>query len=204
MANCKNCGAEISPAAKVCPYCGMPQQAQMEDPFDQTQAYIPKPGQPENSGYNGQPAGNGYNNQPVNNYNNQPAGTYNGQPGDGYNGQQGGFNGQQGSFNGQQGGYNGQPAGDYNMNPYGGGMEQKPAPMPIGGLIALSVVTIFFCMIGGIITLVKTMNINSAMTYAEQQARYASAKKMGIIFLIIGIIINILYVIGVLAQRGVI
>ena len=40
LANCKNCGAEISPLAKVCPYCGMPQQVQEEDPFDQTQAYI--------------------------------------------------------------------------------------------------------------------------------------------------------------------
>ncbi|MBP3879252.1 MAG: zinc-ribbon domain-containing protein [Lachnospiraceae bacterium] len=203
MANCKNCGAEISPAAQVCPYCGMPQQVQADDPFDSTQAYIPKPGQPENGGYNGQPAGNGYN-QPVNNYNNQPANSYNNQPVSNYNGQPGdGYNGQPGGgYNGQQGGYNGQPAGGYNMNPYGGGMEQKPAPMPIGGLIALSIVAILLCTIPGIVTLVKTLNINSALTYADQQARYASAKKWAIVTIIVGAVITVLSFIGGLAQSG--
>ena len=181
MANCKNCGAEISPLAKVCPFCGMPQQVQAEDPFDQTQAYIPNQGQPAGNGYNNQPVndynqpGNNYNNQPVSNYNNQPVNNYNSQPmGDGY------------SMNGRA----------------GFGMEQRPAPMPTGGMIALSIVAILFCTIGGIITLVKTMNINNAMTYAEQQARYASAKKWGIASIIIGIVMSVLMVIGQMAAAG--
>lgn len=44
-------------------------------------------------------------------------------------------------------------------------------------------------MVGGIVTLVKTMNINKAMTYAEQQARYVSAKKWGIASIVIGIVL---------------
>ena len=132
MANCKNCGAEISPLAKVCPYCGMPQQVQEEDPFDQTQAYIPNQGQPSGGNYNSQPAGNGYGNQSAGGYNNQPVSNYNNQ-----------------------------------------------------------------------VTLVKTININNAMTYAEQQARYASAKKWGIASIVIGIALSVLVFIGQMAQAGV-
>ena len=161
MANCKNCGAEISPLAKVCPYCGMPQQVQEEDPFDQTQAYIPNQGQPSGGNYNSQPAGNGYGNQSAGGYNNQPVSNYNNQP------------------------------------------VNKPAPMPTGGMIALSIVAILFCTIGGIVTLVKTININNAMTYAEQQARYASAKKWGIASIVIGIALSVLVFIGQMAQAGV-
>ena len=168
MANCKNCGAENSALAKACPYCGMPQQAQGHDPFDETQAYIPDPGQPGNGGYNVQPSGDGYNNQPVNNYSGQP------------------------EMNG------------YNMNPGGFGMEQRPAPMPTGGMIALSVIAIFFCTIPGIVTLVKTLNINNAMTYAEQQARYSSAKTWGIVSIVIGAIAAVLSFIGAAAQAGMI
>ena len=128
MANCKNCGAEISPLAKVCPYCGMPQQVQEEDPFDQTQAYIPNQGQPSGGNYNSQPAGNGYGNQSAGGYNNQPVSNYNNQP---------------------VNNYNNQPMGNgYNMNGGPGyGMEQRPAPMPTGGMIALSIVAILFCTI---------------------------------------------------------
>ena len=173
MANCKNCGAEISPLAK-------------------TQAYIPNQGQPSGGNYNSQPAGNGYgsqsagnynNNQPVSNYNNQPVNNYNNQP---------------------VNNYNNQPMGNgYNMNGGPGyGMEQRPAPMPTGGMIALSIVAILFCTIGGIVTLVKTININNAMTYAEQQARYASAKKWGIASIIIGIVLSVLVFIGQMAQAG--
>ena len=184
MANCRNCGAEISPLVKVCPYCGMPQQVQEEDPFGQTQAYIPNQGQPTGGNYSVQPGGNGYDNQPANNYNNQLANNYNNQP---------------------VNNYNDQPMGNgYGMN--GGpvyGMEQRPAPMPTGGMIALSIVAILFCTIGGIVTLVKTININNAMTYAEQQARYASAKKWGIASIIIGIVMTVLVFIGQMAQAGV-
>ena len=81
----------------------------------------------------------------------------------------------------------------------GYGMGPMPAPRPIGGMIALSVFAILFCMIGGIITLVKTLNINSAMTYEEQQARYASAKRWGIASIVIGIVIGIVIAIAVAA-----
>ena len=92
----------------------------------------------------------------------------------------------------------------YNMNGGPGyGMEQRPAPMPTGGMIALSIVAILFCTIGGIVTLVKTININNAMTYAEQQARYASAKKWGIASIVIGIALSVLVFIGQMAQAGV-
>ena len=156
MANCRNCGAEISPLAKVCPYCGMPQQVQEEDPFDQTQAYIPNQGQPSGGNYNSQPAGNGYNNQQVSNYNNQPVNNYNNQPVDNYNNQ---------PINN----YNNQPVNNYNNQPMGNG---------------------------------KTVNINSAMTYAEQQARYASAKKWGIASIIIGIVMSVLIFVIQMAQAG--
>ena len=169
MANCKNCGAEISPLDKTCPYCGMPQQAQGHDPFDETQAYIPNPGQSANGGHDLQPANGGHNNQPVNDYNGQSAGS-------GYNMYNGG----------------------------GDGMGQKPAPMPVGGLIALSVITIFLCLAGGIVSLIMTLGVNKAMTYEEQQAKYASAKKWVIILLVVSIILNILAIIGRLAQNGVI
>ena len=200
MANCKNCGAEISPLAKVCPYCGMPQQVQEEDPFDQTQAYIPNQGQPSGGNYNSQPAGNGYgnqsaggyNNQPVSNYNNQPVNNYNNQPVNNYNDQPGNL-------------YNNQPAGSGSAvnGGAGYGMGPMPVPRPIGGMIALSIVAILFCTIGGIVTLVKTININNAMTYAEQQARYASAKKWGIASIVIGIALSVLVFIGQMAQAGV-
>ncbi len=192
MANCRNCGAEISPLVKVCPYCGMPQQVQEEDPFGQTQAYIPNQGQPTGGNYSVQPGGNGYDNQPANNYDNQTANNYNNQLANNYNNQ-------------PVNNYNDQPMGNgYGMN--GGpvyGMEQRPAPMPTGGMIALSIVAILFCTIGGIVTLVKTLNINSAMTYAEQQARYASAKKWGIASIIIGIVMTVLVFVGQMAQAGV-
>ena len=71
-------------------------------------------------------------------------------------------------------------------------MDQRPVPRSIGGMIALSIVAFFFFTIGGIVTLVKTMNINKAMTYAEQQARYASAKMWGIASIAIGIVLIIL------------
>ena len=80
MAICKNCGADISPLAKVCPNCGMPQQVREEDPFDQTQAYIPNQGRPGRGNYNAQPAGSGYDNQPVGGYNNEPVNNYGYQP----------------------------------------------------------------------------------------------------------------------------
>ena len=180
MAICKNCGADISPLAKVCPNCGMPQQVREEDPFDQTQAYIPNQGRPGRGNYNAQPAGSGYDNQPVGGYNNEPVNNYNDQPGNLYNNQPAGSGS---AVNGGAG---------YGMGP-------MPAPRPIGGMIALSVFAILFCMIGGIITLVKTLNINSAMTYEEQQARYASAKRWGIASIVIGIVIGIVIAIAVAA-----
>ena len=93
---------------------------------------------------------------------------------------------------------------DSNMsNGAGYGIEQRPAPMPTGGMIALSIVAMLFCFIGGIITLIKTVNINNALTYAEQQARYASAKKWGIASIIIGIVVPVLVLVGQMAQAGV-
>ena len=93
--------------------------------------------------------------------------------------------------NGYDNGYNNQPASyGYKLNGAGYEMEQRLVPMPIGSMIALSVVAFVFFSIGGIVTLVKTLNINNAVTYAEQQARYASAKKWGIISIIIGVILT--------------
>ena len=216
MANCKNCGAEISPLAKVCPYCGMPQQVREEDPFDQTQAYIPNQGRPGRGNYNAQPAGSGYDNQPVGGYNNEPVNNYGYQPDNGNNNQPvSQYNNQSdNSYNNQPvNNYNDQPGNLYNNQPAGSGsavnggagygMGPMPAPRPIGGMIALSIVAILFCKIGGIVTLVKTININNAMTYAEQQARYASAKKWGIASIVIGIALSVLVFIGQMAQAGV-
>ena len=98
---------------------------------------------------------------------------------------------------------------DSNMsNGAGYGIEQRPAPMPIGGMIALSIVlifcTFFICGIPGIVALVKTLNINEAMTYAEQQARYADAKKFGIISLICVIIVVLYIIVSSIAENGVI
>ena len=228
MAICKNCGADISPLAKVCPNCGMPQQVREEDPFDQTQAYIPNQGRPGRGNYNAQPAGSGYDNQPVGGYNNEPVNNYGYQPDNsnnnepvnnyGYQPDNGNNNQPVSQYNNQSdNSYNNQPVNNYNDQPgnlynnqpagsgsavnggAGYGMGPMPAPRPIGGMIALSIVAILFCTIGGIVTLVKTVNINSAMTYAEQQARYASAKRWGIASIVIGIVIGIVIAIAVAA-----
>ena len=132
-------------------------------------------------------AGSGGTRMTYNNYNSQSPGNSNGQPvGYGY------------SMNQPSNNHSSQyPGQGYDMNNIAWyEMDQRPAPIPTGGMIALSVVAILFFTIGGIVTLVKTMDINNAMTYAEQQARYGSAKKWGIASIVIGAVMTILLLIG--------
>ena len=70
-------------------------------------------------------------------------------------------------------------------------------PIPIGGLIAWSVIVILFCLIPGIVALVKVLGINSAPTVEEQQRRLASAK----VWLIVGTVLGALSLIGGVGSR---
>ncbi len=70
-------------------------------------------------------------------------------------------------------------------------------PLPLGGLIAWSVIVILFCLIPGVVALVKVLNINKAQTYEEQMARYNNAK----VWLIAGTVLGVLSLMGGVGSR---
>ena len=75
---------------------------------------------------------------------------------------------------------------------------QPIAPIPTGGLMAWSIITILLCTIPGIVALVNTLGINKAATLEEQQTKMSSAR----MWCIIGTILGIIAIIGNLAARG--
>ena len=64
-----------------------------------------------------------------------------------------------------------------------------------GGLMALSIVALFFFTVCGIVAIVKTTQINKCATVEEQQKKIKSVKTWSIV----GIVIGVLMVIGTLA-----
>lgn len=83
----------------------------------------------------------------------------------------------------------GQPYPYYNMQPV--------PPIPTGGLIAWSIITLLLCLIPGIVALVYTTGINKCMTVEEQQHKAKVART----WCIIGTILGVLSVIGTIGSR---
>ena len=110
--------------------------------------------------------------------------------------------GQQNTYDQQSYGqqsYGQQPYGQQGMgygNAYGG--FQPVSPIPVGGMIAWSIITIFLCTIPGIVGLVYTLKINKCTTVEEQQKALKTAKT----WCIVGTVLGILSVIGTLAANG--
>lgn len=66
------------------------------------------------------------------------------------------------------------------------------APIPTGGLLAWSIVSILLCLIPGIVALVQTIGINKCTT-AEEQAKKANSAK---IWCIVATVLGVLSIIG--------
>lgn len=79
-------------------------------------------------------------------------------------------------------------------------VSQTVPPVSTGGLLAWAIITLFLCLIPGIVAIVKTAGINKAQTVAEQQARMSSART----WCIIGTVLGVLSLIGSLYNSGVI
>ena len=77
-------------------------------------------------------------------------------------------------------------------------VPQTVPPIPTGGLMAWSIITLLLCLIPGIVAIVKTAGINKATTVVEQQARMASART----WCIIGTVLGVISIIGSLANSG--
>ncbi|WP_424534587.1 CD225/dispanin family protein [Sphaerisporangium viridialbum] len=120
-----------------------------------------------------------------------------GQPSGGY-GQQGGGYGQQGGGYGQQGGGYGQggypPAGGYGQQPYGGG----PA-VPDNHLVAAILTTLFCCLPFGIVSIVKSSQVNSKWAVGDYQGAIAASEEAKTWWkraLIWGIVVDVVIVVG--------
>ena len=84
-------------------------------------------------------------------------------------------------------------------NSYGAYPLQPVAPIPVGGMIAWSIITILLCTIPGIVGLVYTLKINKCTSVEDQQKALKTAR----IWCIVGTVLGILSVIGTLASNGV-
>ncbi len=73
-------------------------------------------------------------------------------------------------------------------------------PYATGGLMAWSIITLFFCTLPGVLALINTTQINKAETVEEQQQKIKTAK----IWCAVGTVLGVLLVIGKLAQGGMI
>lgn len=80
---------------------------------------------------------------------------------------------------------------------YFNGAPRRPDPIPTGGMIAWSIITLLLCTIPGIVALVKTLGINKALTEADQQKALSSAKT----WCIVGTILGVLSLIGAIAGQ---
>jgi len=89
----------------------------------------------------------------------------------------------------QQQGYN-----TYTPNYY----NQPVTPISTTGLMAWSIITLLLCTIPGIVAIVKTTQINKAVTVEQQDAAVKAAKT----WCIVGTVLGILAVIGQLAAAS--
>ena len=71
-------------------------------------------------------------------------------------------------------------------------------PIPTGGLIAWSIVSILLCLIPGIVALVQTIGINKCTT-AEEQAKKANSAK---IWCIVATVLGLVSIISTLVRGG--
>lgn len=89
----------------------------------------------------------------------------------------------------------------YGQQAYGQQPYYPPVqPYATGGLIAWSIITLLLCTIPGIVALVKTTSINSALTPEDQAQRIKSAKTWCIVGTVLGVLAVILYAIGAAAN----
>lgn len=84
-----------------------------------------------------------------------------------------------------------------NQNPNTYAPAQFVSPVPTGGLMAWSIITLLLCTIPGIVALVQTLGINKSVTVEEQQKKMSTART----WCIVGTILGILALIGAMAQN---
>ena len=82
--------------------------------------------------------------------------------------------------------------------PVSGASNQFVAPVPTGGLLAWSIITLLLCTIPGIVALVQTLGINKSATVEEQQKKLSTAKT----WCIVGTILGVLAIIGRIASQS--
>lgn len=77
-------------------------------------------------------------------------------------------------------------------------VPQPVTPVPTGGLLAWSIITLLLCLIPGIVAIVKTTGINKATSVEEQQKLISSAKT----WCIVGTVLGVLAMIGAVAESA--
>ncbi|KZB85426.1 CD225/dispanin family protein [Amycolatopsis regifaucium] len=91
---------------------------------------------------------------------------------------------------------------NYSGDPQGGGGVNNPGPPPNNNLVWAILTTILCCLPFGIVSIVKSTQVNSlwaqGQTAAAQEAADA-AKKWAIIAAIVGVVVNIVSVILVMS-----
>ena len=78
------------------------------------------------------------------------------------------------------------------------GQASPVEPIPTGGLLAWSIISILLCLIPGIVALVQTIGINKCLTAEEQERKAKSAK----IWCIVATVLGVLVIIGRLTRGG--
>ena len=71
---------------------------------------------------------------------------------------------------------------------FDGASSQPVAPIPTGGLLAWSIISILLCTIPGIVALVQTLGINKCTTVEEQEKKAKNAKIWCIVATALGIL----------------
>ncbi|MBQ6420688.1 MAG: hypothetical protein IJK02_06430 [Clostridia bacterium] len=153
-------------------------------------------------GYQNDPYGNqgGYQNNPGG-YQNDPYGNQGG-----YQNNPGGYQndpyGNQGGYQNNPGGYPNAPYGGY-QNPGVGGFNGAPvnmAPMPNATVyLVLVIIGFFLGIIWGALSVGPYKRMKTAIQFGNVMVARAQAKKI-LIFFIIGVVVNVLIIIGQAAQ----